>query len=107
MIREFYFSIDNECNKFYYHNNIFYFEEVNELYGDHLEANSRVMFHIKHADKNGNGNTIARGNDRNTAITHTCNANMLSNSNLSYDFGVNFNNSREFLDITKLPKGLN
>ena len=35
---------------------MFQFKEVHELYGNHLEAGTRVMFHVNHAGKNGNSN---------------------------------------------------
>ena len=85
---------------------MFQFEEVHELYGNHLEADTRVMFHVNHADKNGNGNIIVRGNGTDVAIILTGNANLLTNGHLWYDFGADYNNSREYLDVTKLSKCL-
>ena len=81
-------------------------EEVHELYGNHLEADTRVMFHVNLADKNDNGNIIVRENGTDIAIIFTCNANLLTNSHLWYDFGVDYNNSRECLDVTKFSKCL-
>ena len=62
---------------------MFQFQEVYELYGNHLEADTSVMFHVNHADKNGNGSIIVRGNDTDIiyiAIILTCNANFLTNN---------------------------
>ena len=42
---------------------MFQFEEVCDLYGNHLEADTRIRFHVNLADKNGNGNIIVREND--------------------------------------------
>ena len=84
---------------------MFQFEEVHELYGNHLEDYTRVMFHVNHADKNGNGNTI-NTNGNTIAVILTCNAKLFANSHLSYDIGVDYNNSREYLDFTKLSKCL-
>ena len=85
---------------------MFQFEEVHELYGNHLEAETRAMFHVNHAGKNGNGNMIGRGNETDIAIILTCNASLLTNNHLWYDFGVDYNNNCEYLDVTKLSKCL-
>ena len=85
---------------------MFRFAEVHELYGNHLEADTRVMFHENQEDKNGNGNIIVRGNDTDTAIIFTCNGNLLTNNHLWYDFLVAYNNSRQYLNVTKLFKCL-
>ena len=85
---------------------MFRFAEVHELYGNHLEADTRVMFHENQEDKNGNGNIIVRGNDTDTAIIFTCNGNLLTNNHLWYNFRVAYNNSRQYLNITKLFKCL-
>ena len=85
---------------------MFQFEEVHKLYGNHLEVNFRVKFHVNHAYKNGNGNIIVRVTDTDITIFLTCNANLLTNIHLWYDFGVDYNNSREYLDVTKLSKCL-
>ena len=55
--------MDNECKKFYAIENILKIENVPELVGYHLEADTRVMFHAIHADKETGGNVIVRGND--------------------------------------------
>ena len=39
---------------------MFQFEEVHELYGNHLEPDNHVMLDVNHGDKNGNGNVIVR-----------------------------------------------
>ena len=52
--------------------------------------------------ENGNSNTITGGNDIDIAISITGNADMQTNSYLMYDFGVDYKNSLEYLDITKL-----
>ena len=79
---------------------------MHELYDNHLEADTCVMLHINHADKNGNGNIIVRGNDTDIAIILTCNANLLTNTHLWYVFGVDYNNSCECLDVTTWHKCL-
>ena len=94
----FYGSIDNECKKFCYESNISTFEETHELHGNHLEADTRVMFHVNQADQEGNGNNIGRGNDTDIAtITLSFNIDMLNQH-------VDYNNSCEYLDM-KNSKG--
>ena len=80
---------------------MFQFEEVHELYGNHLETDTRVMFYVNHADKNGKGSIIFRGNGSDIAIILTCNASSWTNSHLWYDFGIDYNNNCEYLDIMK------
>ena len=80
--------------------------KVHKLYGNHLETDTRVIFHVNHADKNGNGNIIVRGNDTDRAKIIACDANLLTNSHLWYGFGVDHNIGQEFLDATKLHKCL-
>ena len=45
-----------------------YWENVDELYGYHLEAHIRIAFHAKHADINDPGETVLRANDTDIAI---------------------------------------
>lgn len=79
----FYSSVDNECKKFCYESNISTFEETHELYGTHLEPDTRVMFHVNHADQKGNGNNIGRGNDADIAtIILSFNTDMLNNNHV-------------------------
>ena len=44
--------------------------------------------------------------DRDIAIILWCNIEKLENSHLWYDFGVDYNNSREYIDITELAKNI-
>ena len=75
---------------------------MHKLYGNHLETDTRVMFHVNHADKNGNGNIIVRGNDTDRAKIIACDANLLTNSHLWYGFGVDHNIGQEFLQMFDL-----
>ena len=61
---------------------MFQFEEVRELYGNHLEAGTRVMFHVNHAGKSGNSNVIVIGHYTDIAIILTCKVNLLTDSHL-------------------------
>lgn len=53
-------------------------EEVHELYGYHLEADTRVAFHAFHADSVHPGNIVARCNDPEILVILTCNADKFS-----------------------------
>ena len=64
------------------------------------------MFYIKHADLIDPGNIAVRGCDTDIAITLSCNVEKLENSHLWYDFGVDYNNSRKYIDITELAKNM-
>ena len=74
---------------------------MNELYGYHLEADTCIAFHAKHADNNDPGEIVVRANDTDVAIILLANINLLS-SEVWYESGLDYNNSREYLSITKL-----
>ena len=61
------------------------FEEVHELYDNHLEGDIRAMFHAKDADRNNPGNIVGRGNDTDITVVLTCKADKLVDSQLWYD----------------------
>ena len=48
--------IDNKCKKLWW-------ESVDQLYGYHYKADTRIIFHAKHADINDPGGIVVRGND--------------------------------------------
>ena len=100
----FYCAIDIECNKFYSEDGLLKFEEIYHLYGYHLKSDTRVMFHTKHADLINPGNIIVRGGDTDIATILSRDVEKLENSHLCYGFGVDYNNSREYIDITELAK---
>ena len=58
------------------------YELVPDLYGHHLEADTRVMFHVKHADFHDPVNIIVRANDADICVVLKSNAHHLSNSHL-------------------------
>ena len=64
------------------------------------------MFHTKHADLIDPGNIVAREDDTDMAIILSCNVEKLENSHLWYDFEVDYNNSRKYIDITELAKNM-
>ena len=74
----FYDYFDNKCRNLYYENNIFKFEEVHELRGNHLEGDSRDMFYVNQTDKNGEGHVISRGYETDIAIILSYNADVLT-----------------------------
>lgn len=45
----FYCSVDNEWESLYCDNGISKSENIAELFGDHLEADTQFLFHTKHA----------------------------------------------------------
>ena len=105
--KEFYCSNDNKCTKFYCVEGSLKFETIPELFGDHLEGDTRVMFHAKHAaNTKGPGNIIIRGNDTDIFITLLANVQKLSRSYLWFDTGLDSDNSRNYVDISKLSKEL-
>ena len=56
--KEFYCSIDNKCTKCYCVGGSVKFETTPELFGDHLEVDTK---HAEHADIKGSGNIIVQG----------------------------------------------
>ena len=80
--------------------------EETSLYGDHLEADTRVMFHAKHSDENGTQNIAIRGNDTDILIILISNVDKLNKAMLWYDCGLDFDNSRSLIDISGLRKNL-
>ena len=67
----FYCSVDNQCKRFWVSDCLLKFELVDELFGSHSEADTRVIMHAKHADDEFGGNIVIRAND--TDINHCCN----------------------------------
>ena len=78
-------------------------ESVDELHGHHLETDTRIAFHAKHADINDNDSEeiAVRANDTDITINLSENINLFS-SEVWYQSGLYYNNTREYLSITKL-----
>ena len=76
-------------------------ESVDELYGYHLEADTSIAFHAKYADINDPGEILMWANDTDVAIILLANINLFS-SEVWYESGLDYNNTREYLSITKL-----
>ena len=104
--KEFYCSIDNKYTKFYGVEGSLKFETIPELFGNHLEGDTRIMFHAKHADTKGSGNIIIRRNDTDIFIILLANVQKLWRSHLWFDTGLDSDNSHNYVDISKLSKEL-
>ena len=96
-----YIATDNKCKKFFFVNGKLCWESVDELYGYHLEADTRIAFHAKYADINDPGEILMWANDTDVAIILLANINLFS-SEVWYESGLDYNNTREYLSITKL-----
>ena len=81
----FYCVIDNEFRELYSEDGVLKFEEIYDLYGYHLQGDTRVMFHMKHANLIDPGNIVVRGDDADIPIILSCNVEKLENSHLWYD----------------------
>ena len=73
---------------------------VPELYGDHLEAGTRVAFHGVEANP---GNIVICANDTDIMVVLLVNAKKFS-SHIWYDCGLDSVNTRCYVDITNLAK---
>ena len=95
-----YCSVDNECICLYCdEQGLLEFTEVQELFGAHEEADTRVAFHTLHVDKYDPGNTIVRCNDTDIKIIMVTNADKYDNSDVWLDVGLDHNNSRHYINI--------
>ena len=91
----FYCAINNTCTKHYNVEGEYRFVVVDALYGDHLEADTRVMFHAAHAEENNPGNIVIRGNDADICIIMIMHAHKINKSILWYSAGQNYNNKKK------------
>ena len=64
------------------------------------------MLHAKHADRVDLGNMIIRANDVDIFVILAFNVSVLHTSHLWYDAGLDGDNSRTYVDITKLSDAL-
>ena len=55
------YAIDNKYKKLWW-------ESVDQLYGYHYKADTRIAFHAKHADIKDPGGIVVRANDTDTAV---------------------------------------
>ena len=73
-----YIAIDNKRLKFLCVNRKLCWESVNELYGYHLEADTRIAFHAKHAGISDPVEIVVPANDTDVAIILLANINLFS-----------------------------
>ena len=87
------------------YNGLLISENVTDLYGQHLEADTRVAFHALHIDSIKEENILIRANDTDVLIILLCNITKFRSS-IFLDFGLDHNNSRRIINITELSRTL-
>ena len=95
-----YVSVDNEC--ICLKNDVdgqLLMSECLELYGDHDEADTRMAFHADHSEKHHPGNIVIRCNDTDVLIIMLANVRHFTNSHIWLDVGLDYNNSRHYVDV--------
>ena len=98
-----YCSIDNKCKTNYAVDGILKIKNVEEIYGYDLEADTRVMFHVMHADKENSGNIIVRGTD--IFVILVANAFKMENK-IWFDTGLDHDNSCKYVDIKAISENI-
>ena len=58
------------------------------------------------ADRDNRENFVVRGNNTGVTVVLAYNVKFIEDSNMWYDFGIGSNNSREYLDVTKINKSI-
>ena len=96
-----YTATDNKCKKFFCADGKLCWESVDGLYGYHLEADTCIAFHTKYADIKDPGEIVMWANDTDVAIILLANINLCS-SEVWYESGLGYINTREYLSVTKL-----
>ena len=74
-------------------------EDVHDLYGAHDEADTRVAFHVVHVEQLDPDNIVVRCNDTDILIIILSNIQEFSQSHVWLDMGLDYNNSRTFIDV--------
>ena len=105
IIKSLYCAINNDWKKLYCRNGILKNERVPELYGNHLEGDTQVVFYAKNADRIDTGNIVVRANDTDIAVILIWNIHHMD-SDVSYDSGYNYDSSRECINIKKLVRNV-
>ena len=80
-------------------------EEVSDLYGNHLEADTRVCFHAMHADQDNETDIVVRGNDTDILVILLTNVDKFKN-NLWLDTGLDFNDTRKLINIKAMSESI-
>ena len=68
-------------------------------YGAHDEAHTRVGFHVVHVEQLNPGNIVVRCNGTDILILILSNIQKFSQSHVWLDMGLDYNNSRTFIDV--------
>ena len=78
-----------------------FLESVDKLYGYHLQAGTCIAFQAKHVDINYPGKIVVQANYTDITIILLAHINLFSSGGW-YEFGLCYNNTQEYLSITKL-----
>ena len=108
IIKFFYCAVDNEsiclrCDE----EGMLQVEDVHDLYGAHDEADTRVAFHAVHIEQLNPGNIVIRCDDTDILIIILSNIQKFSQSHVWLDMGLDYNNSRTFIDVKGTADKLN
>ena len=104
--KELYCAVDNKCTKYSSDGEFVFSEDVQELAGNHEEADTRIAFHAKHSSQLGTDNIVVRANDTDVLVILLANNESFSSSHLWLEVGVSANNSRRYIDVSKLSQQL-
>ena len=104
----FYCSVDNEriclqCDE----EGMLQVEDVHYLYGAHDEADTGVVFHAVQVEQLNLGNIVIRCNVTDTLIIMLSNIQKFSQSYVWLYMGLDYNNSRTFIDVKGTADNLN
>ena len=103
-----YCSVDNECISLQCdEEGELTMETVHDLYGAHDEADTRVAFHALHVERCHPGNTVIRCNDTDVLIIMLANHEKFKESHVWLDVGLDYNNSRHYVDIKATAQNIN
>ena len=80
---------------------------VNPRFSDTHEADTRVAFHAVHIKQFNPGNIVIRCNDIDILIIMLSNIQKLSQIHVWSDVGLDYNNSRTFIDVKGTADKLN
>ena len=82
-------------------------EHVHGIYSAHGEADTRVDIHALHVKQLNPGNIVIRCNDTDILIIMLSNIQEFSQSHVWLDMGLDYNNSRTFIDVKGTANKLN
>ena len=82
-------------------------EDVHDICGAHDEADTCVTFHAVHDEQLNPGNIVIRCNDTGIFIIMLSNIQKFSQSHVWLDMGLDYNNSRTFINVKGTVDKLN